>query len=168
MEGGRDGLTVRLGAFCHTRFYIFVYRVFGGGDVILRAADFSQPLQAFVEIARSGHLLIGCRRCVLRLLLNAERGQVVGDRAPKVPQGHDVLRLLRFGLLQPFVAHRLLVLVRRQHDPDPVLSLSFARRTGHFETVARLAGSFLGSGVQREVLGDILRYLKAARDIFLK
>jgi hypothetical protein len=69
MERLGDGLTVCLGAFCRTRFHIFVCYFFGGDDLILRAADFSQPFQAFVKIAWSGHLLI--RRRILSILLDA-------------------------------------------------------------------------------------------------
>ena len=125
---GNYRLTVRFGAFCRTRFYIFVCYVFVVGDLILRANDFSQPFQAFVKIkiARSRRLLARRRR-VLSFLLDAQRRQVIGDRTPKMPQRHYILRLLRFGLLQAFVAHGLFVLVGSQHDTDSVLLLSFAR-----------------------------------------
>lgn len=67
------GLTVRLVAFRNTWFHILVvYFVFGAGDLILRAADFPQPFQAFIEIktTRSGRLLRRRRR-ILSVLLDA-------------------------------------------------------------------------------------------------
>ena len=151
-------LTVHLVALRRARLRILVHFVFGANLVLRRRADdLAEPLEALVEIAGPGHL----RRGVLRVLHDAERGEVVGDGAPEMPEWHDVLLLLGGGLHQPLAAHRLLVLVRREHDPDPVLLLALARRAGHFETVAGLAGGFLGSCVQREVLGDVERYLKA-------
>lgn len=156
---GKGPLTVCLGAFCRARLCILVLFVFDG-DWVLRGRrdDLAEPLEALVEVAGARHVRGG----VLRVLHDAERGEVVGDRAAEMPERHDVLLLLGGGLHQPLPAHRLLVLVGRQHDPDPVLLVSLARRAGHFETVAGLAGGFLGSSVQREVLGDVLRDLEAA------
>jgi hypothetical protein len=78
-----------------------------------------------------------------------------------MPRRHDVLLPLGRRLLVSLSANGLLVLVGGQHDPDAVFLASLARRAGHFQAVARFAASFLCSGIQREVLGDILRYLKA-------
>ena len=123
-----------------------------------RSNDLAQTLQTFVQAAGADHLGVAG---TLSVFFYAERGQVSGDRALEMPRRHEVLLPLGRGLLVPLSADRLFVLVRGQHDPDPVLLASLARRPGHFQAVAGFTASLLSSSVQRKVLGNILRYVKA-------
>jgi hypothetical protein len=134
---------------------------FFGSDLSVQRChpnDLAQPLQTFVEVGRAHDL---CGVGALCVLFDAERGQVSRDRTLEMPRRHDVLLPLGRGLLVSLSADGLLVLVGGQHDADAIFLASLARRAGHFQALARFAASFLCSGIQREVLGDILRYLKA-------
>jgi hypothetical protein len=128
-------LTVRLVALFFVWFVVVVVVVvvvcfFCGGLSLQRCRpDDPQPFQTFVEAGGAHDLCGGGALCVL---LDAERGQVSGDRTLEMPRRHDVLLPLGRGLLVPLSANGLLVLVGGQHDTDAILLASLARRAGHF------------------------------------